>query len=309
MNRRKIPYALFLKDWSFEEGDKQTLIEQGQIVTYDEFDVNEMKNSIFCPKCYTNLTRSPLESNFTKDGIPAYFKHIPSYNDIGCEYRSSQGESFNYNNETEARQAVENENLVIVHSFRNQEPNLNDSNNLDASEEDCEGEADATSNVTVNGRRNQSYELPSKITTVRGGICRNFERNLVKGYYLPNSNQILPLSELLNDVKKISELSDEKKLYIGKIISTKHLGRNPSDENIRMTYLEFESLTYKDFCIKTPNLIQRMHRINDNSIGRFVVFYGAITANGIGLCVENLGFGELGLLPERYSNIAETLFD
>lgn len=309
MKKRKIPYALFVKNWSFEKGDKQFLITQGQRITSDEFDVNEMQNSIFCPKCYTNLTRSPLESSVTKDGKPAYFKHIPSYNNIDCEYRSNQGESFNYNNETEARQAIENENLVIVHSFRNQEPNLNDGNNLDVSEEDYEGEVDAMSNVTIDRYRNQSYELPSKITTVRGGICRNFDRNLVKGYYLPNSDQILPLSELLNDVKKINGLDDEKKLYIGRIKSTKHLGRNPSDINIRMTYLEFEEVDYKDFCIKTPNWLQRMHGINDDSIGRFVLFYGAITANGIGLCVENLGFGELSLLPEKYSNIAETLFD
>ena len=44
---RKIPYALFLKNWSFEQGDKQILIEQGQRITADEFDLNEMKDSIF----------------------------------------------------------------------------------------------------------------------------------------------------------------------------------------------------------------------------------------------------------------------
>ena len=174
---------------------------------------------------------------------------------------------------------------------------------------DYENDVDVTSNVTVNRHRNQSYELPSKITTVRGGICRNFDRNLVKGYYLPNSNQILPLSELLNDVRKINEPNADKKLFIGKIISSVHFGKNPTDENIRMTYLEFSHPNYKDFCVKTLHGLQRKHGIGDESVGRFVIFYGAITDNGIGLCVEHLGFGEIGLLPERYNNIADNLFN
>ena len=51
MKKRKIPYALFLKDWSVKKGDRQVLITQGRTLTSDEFDVNEMQNSIFCPKC------------------------------------------------------------------------------------------------------------------------------------------------------------------------------------------------------------------------------------------------------------------
>lgn len=306
--KRKIPYAIFLKNWSFEKGNKQDLVEHGQKITSDEFDFKEMKDFIFCPKCFTKLTRSPLEENFTKEGTSAYFKHIPSYSHIECEFRSNKGDAFNYDNESEARQAIDNENLVIVHNFKTDEPILND-DDINTEVIDYENDVDVTSNVTVNRHRNQSYELPSKITTVRGGICRNFDRNLVKGYYLPNSNQILPLSELLNDVRKINEPNADKKLFVGKIISSVHFGKNPTDENIRMTYLEFSHPNYKDFCVKTLHGLQRKHGIGNESVGRFVIFYGAITDNGIGLCVEHLGFGEIGLLPERYNNIADNLFN
>lgn len=305
---RKIPYALFLKNWSFEQGDKQILIEQGQRITADEFDLNEMKDSIFCPNCYTKLTRSPLEENYTREGVAAYFKHIPSYNDIDCEYRSNKGEAFNYSSEQEAKEAIENENLVIVHNFKTEEPDFNEEN-LGDGLENYENEIDATSDVTVSRHKNQTYSLPSKITTIRGGICRRFDRNIVKGYFLPNSNQILPLSDLLNDVRNIQEPCENKKLFIGQIKSSKHLGKKPTGENIRMTYLEFSNTNYKDFCIKTPHSLQHLHGIRDESIGRYVIFYGAITENGIGLCVENLGFGELGLLPNIYNNIAKNLFD
>lgn len=306
--KRKIPYAIFLKDWSFEKGKEQDLVEHGQKITSDEFDFNEMRDFIFCPKCFTKLTRSPLEENFTKKGTSAFFKHIPSYSHIECEFRSNKGGAFNFDNESEARQAIENENLVIVHNFKTDEPNLND-DDINTEVIDYENDVDVTSNVTVNRHRNQSYELPSKITTVRGGICRNFDRNLVKGYYLPNANHILPLSDLLNDVKKLEVPNSEKKLYIGKITETDHKGRK-LDSNLRMTYLNFiANDEYVDFCIKTPNWLQRKHGIGDESVGRFVIFYGAITDNGIGLCVKHLGFGELGLLPERYNSIAENLFD
>lgn len=303
---RRIPYALFLKDWSFENGSKENLIEQAQKITSDEFDVNEMKNFVFCPKCYTKLTRSPLEVNYTKEGVSAFFKHIPSYSHIKCEYRANKGEAFNYANEAEAREAIENENLVIVHSFKTEEPSLNDEN-IDNSEEDYEDDVDATSDVTVNRHRTQSLSLPSKITTVRGGVCRNFDTNLLKGYYLPHSNQVLPLSDLLNNVKDIEEPNTEKRLFIGKIIGTEHKG-SKLDNNIRMTYLEFNSKNgYKDFCIKTEHWLQSKHGIGDDSIDRFVIFYGAITENGIGLCVENLRYGEFGLLSEKYNKIASSL--
>ena len=308
MSSRKIPYAMYSDNWSYDAENTAELSSNSSQVTPSEYDNESMRKKIFCPRCFTPLTRAPLEGLVSTNGISAFFKHLPSYNHIRCLYRAKRGEGLYYDNEEDALAAIENENLVIVHNFKTEEPDFNEEN-LDDGLENYENEIDATSDVTVSRHKNQTYSLPSKITTIRGGICRRFDRNIVKGYFLPNSNQILPLSDLLNDVRNIQEPCENKKLFIGQIKSSKHLGKKPTGENIRMTYLEFSNTNYKDFCIKTPHSLQHLHGIRDESIGRYVIFYGAITENGIGLCVENLGFGELGLLPNIYNNIAKNLFD
>ncbi|VAW56386.1 hypothetical protein MNBD_GAMMA07-2730, partial [hydrothermal vent metagenome] len=42
--------------------------------------------------------------------------------------------------------------------------------------------------------------------------------------------------------------------------------------------------------------------INDDSKGRIVIIYGKVTVSGIGLCIENIGWGEFALLPEKYNH-------
>ena len=36
--------------------------------------------------------------------------------------------------------------------------------------------------------------------------------------------------------------------------------------------------------------------------------YGKVTESGLGLCFENLGWGELSLLPEKYNYLIEDIY-
>jgi len=81
-----------------------------------------------------------------------------------------------------------------------------------------------------------------------------------------------------------------------------HDAEYPNEHNIRMTRL-VSNPEIPDFYLKDTNLAQRRHGIGDNSEGRIVLFWGKITGNGIGLCVECVKWGEYGLLPEKYSSI------
>lgn len=134
--------------------------------------------------------------------------------------------------------------------------------------------------------------LPTKISTV-AGICRKFNENYYKYFYLPNSNVAVLLNELLQNIE---DEDDEPKLYYG-VIRNSFVAGQGTDSNVRMTRL------VSNPAIKDLNGIQKKHGINDNSEGRVVIFWGKITTNGIGLCVENLTWGEYGLLPEKYNSI------
>jgi hypothetical protein len=59
----------------------------------------------------------------------------------------------------------------------------------------------------------------------------------------------------------------------------------------------------KDFYLKDIDGAQAEKGISDNSIGRVVLMWGAITENGIGLCIARPGWGEYALLPAKYNQL------
>jgi hypothetical protein len=71
------------------------------------------------------------------------------------------------------------------------------------------------------------------------------------------------------------------------------------------TYLSCNNRV-KDFCIKMQYKDQIERGIREDSVGRYVVVYGIVTVNGIGLCFERLGWGYYGLLSEKYSPLLGT---
>ncbi len=304
---RKIPYALYSDSWCYDFESTSELMNDSSQIVPNEYDNESMRKKIFCPKCFTPLTRTPLEGNVSTNGTLAFFKHLPSYNYVKCLYRAKRGEGLNYDNEAEAREAIDNDLLVIVDSFLRDKPQRDNTVSgevyNDTLIEDTNG---PNTNALISRHEGESYNLPSKVTTVTA-LCRKFPENLSKGYYLPDTQVALPLADLLNKAESLASEDDANKLYIGKIIGSDHRGEK-SDNNIRMTYLKFsKGGGYKDFCIKTIHSQQSQHGINDSTTGRYVIFYGKITESGIGLCVENLGYGELALLPERYNEVADAL--
>ena len=152
----------------------------------------------------------------------------------------------------------------------------------------------------------ESYKVPSTITSLRG-ICRNFDKNYYRYYFLPGNQHAIALTSLLHDVRGVKEEDDKPKLYFVKLKRSSHFGNPPGANNIRMTYLEKSSVV-KDFCIKTPHWLQNEHGIGDDSVGRYALIYGKVSSNGIGLCFEDLGWGELALIPEKYTYLIEDVY-
>ena len=62
-----------------------------------------------------------------------------------------------------------------------------------------------------------------------------------------------------------------------------------------------------DFTFKLKDSLQQDKGMSDHSTGRYVLFWGRIVVNGMGLGVEKLSWGEFALLPEQYAGLLSTI--
>lgn len=295
----RIPHALFLKGWTFKVDDKTVLKENAEKVLVREYRP-EMEGSIFCPECTANLFRSPKDKDVARNGRAAYFAHSRG-TDTDCGLRTKKAEGKKYLTEREAMQAIYDKELVIVSGFIKDKPLKieKEAKEYDASMvEDQEG---PKTEVPISRHRGETFSLPSYFQTVRG-LCSNFEDNLVKYFYLPDSQHAVQLLDLLTNIENVTETNETPRLYYGRIISSRSAGPNP--HNIRMTQLKYNSLgEYKDFYFKATDELQKEKGINDGSKDRVILIYGAVTESGLGLSIENVGWGEFALLPEKYEGL------
>lgn len=195
--------ALYLKNWEYDLENISMLKSLAQKILPSEFEL-EMKDFIFCPLCYTPITRNPLTKDTTSNGRQATFRHLPKYRDIKCSLRTLSSSGQSYDTEEEAKQAIDNGDLVIIHGFlqtleRNRDGG--ESNEYHPDIEDIDG---PLSSVPISRHKGETFELPSQITTVRG-ICRNFSTNYYKYYFMPSSNQPTRLCDLIHDIRDVTK--------------------------------------------------------------------------------------------------------
>ncbi len=291
----RVPHALYLKGWLFQGGDKTQLRKDSEKILINEY-TPQMKGFIFCPECDANLFRSPENKEFSSNGRAAYFAHSRGTK-TDCGLRTKRAEGKRYLTEEDAKRAIQNEALVIVEGFikdkpiaPNQAPGEYDGSQVE--------EADGpTANVPIGRHKGEAFKLPSKFKTIRG-ICNKFDENIIRYFYMPNGQHAIQLQDLLINIETVTEEDETAKIYYGKIIRSTNAGKTP--QNIRMTKLKYKNPNYIDFCLKLVDEKQQEKGIDDNSIGRVVLMYGKVTKNGRGLCIENIGWGEFALLPERH---------
>ncbi|PNI01384.1 hypothetical protein [Vibrio diazotrophicus] len=304
---RRIVHALYLDDWQYEGGNRATLLRSSVRVKPDEYEV-EMRDHIFCPECFTNLIRVPQDKDHTTSSMEAHFRHLGRYSGVKCHLRSGKkAPGKKYTSFESVTQAIDNEELVIVSGFMKDKPEQRPVGTPtpfdEAQIEDIDGPEAETPLGVHDG---ETFKVPSKITSLRG-ICRDFDKNYYRYYFLPGYQHAIALTSLLHNVADVTEEDTKPKLYFAKLRNSVHHGNPPKDSNIRMTYLD-KSPAVKDFCIKTPHWLQHEHGIGDNTEGRYVLIYGKVTENGIGLCFEDLGWGELALVPEKYNYLIEDVY-
>ncbi|RBK14378.1 hypothetical protein BRN96_13675, partial [Xanthomonas oryzae pv. oryzae] len=84
------------------------------------------------------------------------------------------------------------------------------------------------------------------------------------------------------------------------------MSANPQPSHLRMTKLQ-ASGRIVDFYLKQNNAAQEGKGIGADKVGRYVLFWSAITSNGVGYCAEQLGWGEFALVPEPYTRLLDEL--
>ena len=300
-NKRKITYAYHLPGWKFEGGNREAL-KTGRRITPEEYE-EEMIGSLYCPGCYTNVERTPREKDLFTNQRDPFYRHLRRWSTVACVLRAKKPVGKRYDTWEEARRAVEHEHLAVVKEFLQEKPEIVLVPGDEYDETPVEDVDGPLSEVPIGRHQGESFELPSKISTV-AGICRNFEKNKDKYFVLPGAIHAVKLAELLTDVidleKSILVRTQVKKLYFGKITSSWNAGSQRS--NIRMTRLRCAPSS-GDFTVKMSDGFCRDKGITEDAVGRIVMFYGVITKNGSGLAVEDLAWGEIALVPKKYNEL------
>ena len=305
--QRRMVYAYYLKDWEFDGGNRATLLKDASRIKPDEYEI-DMKGQLFCPMCFTNVIRVPQDKDHSASNMEAHFRHLSCHRGVTCDLRSTQkAQGKKYSSSESVARAIDNEELVIVHSFMKEKPEQRVLGGArpftEAQIEDVSG---PETEVPLGVHDGETFKVPSRITSLRG-ICRNFEQNYYRYYFFPEYQHAIALTSLLHDTALVTDEDPKPKLYFAKLKNSIHFGSSPGPNNIRMTYLD-KAPSLTDFCIKTPHWLQNEHGIGNGTEGRYVLIYGKITSNGIGLCFENLGWGELALIPEKYNYLIEDVY-
>ncbi|WBM33651.1 hypothetical protein [Pseudomonas sp. NY11382] len=298
--KRKIAYAHYLQGWSYDGGNREVL-KASRRVAPDEYE-EEMAGSLFCPGCHTNVERTPKEKDLFTNRRDPFYRHLQRWQHVACVLRAKRPEGKRYDSWEEAKRAIDHDELTIINEFRQSKPEVELTSSGDYDETPVEDADGPLAEVPISRHKGESFKLPSKISTV-AGICRNFDVNKGKYFYLPKAQHAIQLASLLTNVTELKHdiLNTEQKprLYYGRIRSSWNAGN--SSTNIRMTRLECDP-AIGDFTVKLQDGFCRDKGITDESVGRIVMFYGVITTNGSGLAVDRAAWGEIALVPKKYND-------
>lgn len=295
-SNNRIIHALYAPSWSYD-GAHRVRPADAEPVFSSEYTA-DMADSLYCPECFTPISRSPKDKDRFSNGRACCFMHRPAYRGVPCSLRTPIADGKKYLTEEDARQAISSDQLAIVSSFMQDPPSKPGGIAEPYGQSAVEDENGPVAAVPIGRHHGEEFALPSKITTI-AGLCRRFDVNFYKYFVLPGADAARKLSDILIDIESVTDECEVPQLYYGTILRSWNAGQSPKPSNIRMTRLRSHP-SVADFTIKVQAQKQEEKGINDESTGRIVLFWGKITANGIGLATSGLAWGEFALLSEKY---------
>ncbi len=298
-SNNRIKHALYDPNWIYD-GANRVRPKEAETVLPGEY-TKDMAEGLYCPECFTPISRSPKDKDRFSNGRACCFMHRQAYRKIPCSLRTPLADGMRYLTEEDAKQAIASDQLAIIDSFMHDRPSKPDGDAEPYGQSAVEDEDGPIAAIPIGRHRGEKFALPSKITTV-WGLCRRFDVNLYKYFVLPNADVARKLTDILIDVSTVTDECEVPRLYYGTILRSWNAGQHPKPTNIRMTRLQPHP-DVADFTIKVQAWKQEEKGITDESTGRVVLFWGKITANGIGLAASGLQWGEFALLPEKHQKL------
>jgi hypothetical protein len=302
MALNRIAYAYYDPNWDRIQQPIALLVRTA-IEPLDYLD--HMKGYLHCPSCYEPLTRVPNDPAVAvmANGRVALFRHFPDEDAPYCRLRSSQMSGKKYNSEEEARQAVEDQDLVIISGFMQERPENQPRADFDGEQEPLETEFESEHGpevaVPVSRHDGETFKLPSKVTSVQS-LCTNFRHNYHREIHIVVEDKVLRyvLDVDLQDAAEIDDVTDEPKFYFGEIIRIRRFD-STSHVFLRHPHLPGNF----DFRISANNNDLDARGITaENSLRRILIFYGVIAKIGAGYWSPNKKWGEIALLPRQYDD-------
>jgi hypothetical protein len=293
----RIPYALYLKGWTYGKHERDLLTADGARIEPSEYRP-EMEGKIFCPDCTTPLSRAPKTADLFTNSRTAHFRHKPAFKSVPCDLRTARGPGLSYSSEEELRRAVQNAELAIVSGWQSSPPE----HPIDETDDDAvfnltqivDPDGPPTE-VPLGRHTGERFLLPSKLSTVLA-ICRNFDKNLPRAFFFPDSQYATRLAEKLFDIALLTEEPPPNShLFFGRIQSHSRLSyRN------KLTLVSDDDVQVKVYT--WPTYDEKKH-IDGDTTGRVLLFYGKLYQENDGVLACKVdAWGAYSVLPEKYEH-------
>lgn len=116
----RINHALHAPNWSFDAANR-VRPSSADMVLPSEYTA-DMEDRLYCPECFTPISRSPKDKDRFSNGRSCCFMHRLTYRAISCSLRTPLADGKRYLTEEDAKQAIASDQLAIVSSFMKDRP-------------------------------------------------------------------------------------------------------------------------------------------------------------------------------------------
>ncbi|PME09153.1 hypothetical protein BCV44_04625 [Vibrio cyclitrophicus] len=300
----RIVFGYYSETWLYQVNTKEQLKPMSLAVTPEEFS-QEMRRKVYCPECATPLTRTPADSSISTNSITAHFRHGSSKRypeSKNCNLRIKTPDGLKYVNEEDVKKAIEAKNLIVVSGWKQEPPTLDDDLREDGeyTKTAIEDELGPETLVPIGRHNGQEYSAPSHISTVMA-LCKDFPSNLNKGFYFPNSQYPMLLSDQLYPTRKISDdLPSKETLFFGVI-----------SEYRRLSFRHVVEVRSGDYTFKLytkPEYNERKN-LDATSVGRYILFstkpYWESKQSIVAAKLYH--WGAYSVLPRKYDSLIRQL--
>lgn len=266
-NKNSITYALYNREWVYGIDPRLLNVNSIQVTPedYEPF----MYGYVFCPSCFTPLSRSPKKKNISKNSIKAHYKHLPRHKDIPCPYHTISQKGLNYVNDELTVETQEDLQFKTVKAWAKLPPedymDPSEQNTYQGINHDLKGEK---TEVPIPRHSGAHMKLGSNIGTVQY-ICWNLDKLFYVGFTLPNQATALPLKDLLYNSKLITnDITTKPQLFYGKMKGFRY--------QTFKNKIKIERHNGKALSLYTNPEWDNRRKLNATCIGKYVMFYGSV---------------------------------